>query len=108
MKTPAQRAKIAAKSLRDLYEQVHESINEIQFKGIEFIFFDMGIQIKNKSLDYPTISIEIKTTAQIEDSRFFVNSWTYEGLKTMFELIDYWKDDIYKNHQKLLKNKTLF
>lgn len=108
MKNPAQRAKAATKSLRDLYEQIFESIDELKFKGIEFVFFELGIQIKNKALDCPIITVEIKTTAQIEDSRFFLNDWTYNGLKLMFELIEYWKDDIYKKHQPLMKSKTLF
>lgn len=100
-------------SLNTLLTVLRRELCELEFKGIHFKNISIVFIISGNQA--PVLEVKIWSSAisktysssDHDDSRF----WVYNGSrdnKKIFWLLEMWKMDLVKNHQQLLKNKTLF
>lgn len=103
-------------SLSKFLKVIKRELKEIEFNGIEFTRMNVIFEIDANGMHEPLIHITIWTSATgyvttdeaRQDSRFFTYSGDKRRLESIFWLIEHWKLDLIRNHQKLLKSKTLF
>lgn len=96
-----------------LVSEIREQLNELKFKGIEFTRIDICFSLSDPvRTDYFHIeiwnsAIGTKKTEEMLDERCFQMDGP-DQIKRMFLAIEWWKDDLLKNHQHLLKSQLLF
>jgi hypothetical protein len=97
-----------------LIDTIKESIGELQFRHFEVLKVSVGFHwSKNDSGAIMTVKLltpykgEYETQHPGEYSRFFVLQARHEAMLSIFNLIEYWKDDLVRDHVDALKQDPL-
>lgn len=101
-------------NLAKFIEVVKRELSEIKFRGIEFTKISISLTIdaysnsQSLNIDIWTSALSVEENDQFKSTRFFHFNGTRKNLEDIFCLIQWWKDSIVRDHQKLIKSFPLF